>query len=425
MNLYNIKDNSEQVNFQQAVKQGLGRGQGLFFPATITPLENIDTLLKMNLVDRSTEILAHLIGDELSKETVHSIVSKAFTFDAPVKKVTDNINALELFHGPTLAFKDFGGRFMAQCLAQFNSADKITILTATSGDTGAAVAHAFFNMENIDVVILYPKGKISPLQEKLFCTLGGNITTVAIDGSFDDCQTMVKQAFDDQELKQAIGLNSANSINISRLLAQICYYFEAFAQLSVEQRNNLVVSVPSGNFGDLTAGLLAKSLGLPIKRFIAATNENDTVPRFLRDGSWDPKATIATLSNAMDVSQPNNWPRIEELFKVQGWSLSELGYGKLTDAQTRETLLELDNLGYLCEPHGAIAYSELKKQLKEGETGLFLCTAHPAKFKESVEQILGREIFIPEELASRANLALLSKELPADFAQVRSLLMSL
>jgi len=425
MNLYNIIDHSEKVSFQQAVKQGLGRGQGLFFPETLTPLANIDALLEMNLVDRSAEILAHLIGDELSKEVLHSIVAKAFTFAAPVKKVTDKISALELFHGPTLAFKDFGGRFMAQCLAQFKDDGKITILTATSGDTGAAVAHAFYGMENINVVILYPKGKISPLQEKLFCTLGGNITTVAIEGTFDDCQAMVKQAFDDQELKQAIGLNSANSINISRLLAQICYYFEAFAQLSVEQRSNLVVSVPSGNFGDLTAGLLAKSLGLPIKRFIAATNENDTVPRYLREGSWAPKTTIATLSNAMDVSQPNNWPRIEELFKVQGWSLSELGYGKLSDAETKVTLVELDKLGYLCEPHGAIAYSELKKQLKEDETGLFLCTAHPAKFKESVEDILGRKIFIPEELACRADLALLSKEFPADFTKVRELLMSL
>jgi len=425
MNLYNIIDHSEKVSFQQAVKQGLGRGQGLFFPETIVPLENIDALLEMNLVDRSAEILAHLIGDELSKEVVHSIVANAFTFAAPVKKVTDKISALELFHGPTLAFKDFGGRFMAQCLAQFKDDGKITILTATSGDTGAAVAHAFYNMENINVVVLYPKGKISPLQEKLFCTLGGNITTVAIEGTFDDCQAMVKQAFDDQELKQAVGLNSANSINISRLLAQICYYFEAVAQLSVEQRSNLVVSVPSGNFGDLTAGLLAKSLGLPIKRFIAATNDNDTVPRYLRDGSWEPKATIATLANAMDVSQPNNWPRIEELFKVKGWSLSDLGYGKLSDAETKVALVELDNLGYLCEPHGAIAYSELKKQLKEDETGLFLCTAHPAKFKESVEDILGRKIFIPQALASRADLALLSKEFPADFAKVRELLMSL
>ncbi len=425
MNLYNITDNSEQVNFQQAVKQGLGRKQGLFFPDSITPLTNIDALLKMNLVDRSTEILSHLIGDELSKETINSIVANAFTFEAPVKKVTDNINALELFHGPTLAFKDFGGRFMAQCLASFKDNGKITILTATSGDTGAAVAHAFFEMENIDVVILYPKGKISPLQEKLFCTLGKNITTIAIEGTFDDCQTMVKQAFDDVELKQAIGLNSANSINISRLVAQICYYFEAFAQLDEAQRKELVVSVPSGNFGDLTAGLLAKALGLPIKRFIAATNENDTVPRYLAGEAWTPKTTIPTLSNAMDVSAPNNWPRIEELFKVKGWSLSELGYGKLTDAQTKDALLEMDKLGYLCEPHGAIAYSELTKQLNTGETGLFLCTAHPAKFKESVEEILGREIFIPEELASRADLALLSKEMPVDFAQVRKLLMSL
>ncbi|WP_369434235.1 threonine synthase [Psychromonas sp. MME1] len=425
MNLYNIKDNSEQVDFQQAVKQGLGRGQGLFFPEKIIPLDNIDALLEMNLVDRSSAILSHLIGDELSADVVHSIVEKAFTFPAPVKSVTENINALELFHGPTLAFKDFGGRFMAQCLGQFKGDNKITILTATSGDTGAAVAHAFYGMENINVVILYPKGKISPLQEKLFCTLGGNITTVAIEGDFDDCQAMVKQAFDDQELKEAIGLNSANSINISRLVAQICYYFEAFAQLSVEQRKELVVSVPSGNFGDLTAGLLAKALGLPIKRFIAATNENDTVPRYLAQGNWEPKKTVVTLSNAMDVSAPNNWPRIEELFKVKNWSLAELGYGKVSDAQTKTTLLELDQLGYLCEPHGAIAYHELSKQLNDGETGLFLCTAHPAKFKESVEDILGHEIFIPEELASRADLALLSKEFNADFAKVRALLMAL
>lgn len=425
MNLYNISDNTEQVNFQQAVKQGLGRKQGLFFPKTITPLSNLDALLKMNLVDRSTEILSHLIGDELPKETIHSIVSNAFTFEAPVKKVTDNINALELFHGPTLAFKDFGGRFMAQCLASFKDDGKITILTATSGDTGAAVAHAFFEMENIDVVILYPKGKISPLQEKLFCTLGSNITTIAIEGTFDDCQAMVKQAFDDVELKKAIGLNSANSINISRLLAQICYYFEAFSQLDETQRKELVVSVPSGNFGDLTAGLLAKALGLPIKRFIAATNENDTVPRYLAGEAWAPKATIATLSNSMDVSAPNNWPRIEELFKVKGWSLSDLGYGKLSDAQTKDAVFEIDKLGYLCEPHGAVAYSVLTKQLKKGETGLFLCTAHPAKFKESVEAILGRDIFIPQALASRADLALLSKEMPVDFAQVRALLMAL
>ena len=313
---------------------------------------------------------------------------------------------------------------MAQCLAQFKDDKKITILTATSGDTGAAVAHAFYKMENIDVVVLYPKGKISPLQEKLFCTLGENITTLAIEGDFDDCQAIVKQAFDDKELKETIGLNSANSINISRLFAQICYYFEAFAQLDDTARKNLVVSVPSGNFGDLTAGLIAKALGLPVKRFIAATNENDTVPRYLAGEAWTPKKTVVTLSNAMDVSAPNNWPRIEALFKIKGWDLAELGYGKVSDATTKSSLLELDALGYLCEPHGAIAYHELTNQLKADETGLFLCTAHPAKFKESVEEILGRDIFIPEALASRADLSLLSKTLPADFAKVRSLLMA-
>ncbi|RJG51338.1 threonine synthase [Motilimonas pumila] len=424
MNLYNIKENDEQVSFQQAVKQGLGRNQGLFFPDTITPLANVDELLNQDLVTRSAAILHHLIGDELSAADVKDMVSKAFNFTAPIKAVQDDIYALELFHGPTLAFKDFGGRFMAQCLAKFGGDQPITILTATSGDTGAAVAHAFYGLENIKVVILYPKGKISPLQEKLFCTLGGNITTVSIEDDFDACQALVKASFDDEELKQAIGLNSANSINISRLLAQICYYFEAFSQLPADKRNDVVVSVPSGNFGNLTAGLLAQALGLPIKRFIAATNENDTVPRYLADGSWAPKKTVATLSNAMDVSQPNNWPRIEELFKVKGKSLSELGSGMLTDAETEVALKQLDDKGYLCEPHGAIAFDQLEKQLQPGETGLFLCTAHPAKFKESVEEILGKDIGLPKELADRADLDLLSKELPADFAQLRELLLN-
>ena len=423
MNLYNIKLNSEQVSFQQAVKQGLGQNQGLFFPDTITPLTDVDALLKQDLVTRSSAILHHLIGDELSAEDVTDMVKKAFQFGAPIKQVSEDIYALELFHGPTLAFKDFGGRFMAQCLAKFGGDQPITILTATSGDTGAAVAHAFYGLPNIKVVILYPKGKISPLQEKLFCTLGGNITTVAIEDDFDACQAMVKDAFDDQELKEAIGLNSANSINISRLLAQICYYFEAFSQLPDNKRDNVVVSVPSGNFGNLTAGLLAQALGLPIKRFIAATNENDTVPRYLQDGQWTPKKTVATLSNAMDVSQPNNWPRIEELFKVKGKSLSELGKGMLTDAETEVALKALDAAGYLCEPHGAIAYDQLTKQLQAGETGIFLCTAHPAKFKESVESILGKDIGLPKELADRADLDLLSKELPADFALLRELLL--
>ena len=423
MNLYNIKHPEEQVNFAQAVRQGLGKDQGLFFPENIPHLSNIDELLALPLVERSQKILGALIGDEIPQAQLEQMVRNAFTFPAPVAKVEDNIYALELFHGPTLAFKDFGGRFMAQALATVRGDGKITILTATSGDTGAAVAHAFYGLENIDVVILYPKGKISPLQEKLFCTLGGNIRTIAINADFDACQALVKQAFDDAELRQAIGLNSANSINISRLLAQVCYYFEAAAQLPKEQRENLVVSVPSGNFGNLTAGLIAKTLGLPIKRFIAATNANDTVPRYLHSGNWSPNATVATLSNAMDVSRPNNWPRVEELFKRNGWALNELHSAAISDAQTEDTLRAMHQLGYLCEPHGAVAYEVLKQDLQPGETGLFLCTAHPAKFKESVERILDLTLPLPEALDKHNKLPLLSDEMENDFAQLRAYLL--
>ncbi|MEW6484125.1 MAG: threonine synthase [Pseudomonadota bacterium] len=425
MKLYNLKDHNEQVSFTQAVKQGLGSQQGLFFPNELPEFEltEIDQLLEMDFVSRSSKILSAFIGDEIPEQELASRIKAAFTFPAPVQTVSDDVACLELFHGPTLAFKDFGGRFMAQMLALSKSSDeKITILTATSGDTGAAVAHAFYGMENINVVILYPQGKISPLQEKLFCTLGGNIRTIAIEGDFDDCQALVKQAFDDQELKQAIGLNSANSINISRLLAQICYYFEAVAQLPQEKRNQLVISVPSGNFGDLTAGLLAKSLGLPVKRFIAATNANDTVPRFLSSGDWTPHKTVATLSNAMDVSQPNNWPRVEELFRRKSWQLNALGYGALSDEQTRAAVRELAAEGYISEPHAVIAWRVLRDQLQDGEYGLFLGTAHPAKFKESVEDILQQTLPLPAELAERADLPLLSDTLPAEFAALRTYL---
>ncbi|MGO2474458.1 MAG: threonine synthase [Vibrio litoralis] len=424
MKLYNIKENDEQVSFGQAVRQGLGRNQGLFFPSELPKFDDIESLLAEDFISRSSKILSALIGDELTDEQVNQLVSAAFQFPAPIKSVKDGVYALELFHGPTLAFKDFGGRFMAQSLAAVTAdkGQKITILTATSGDTGAAVAHAFYGMENINVVILYPKGKISPLQEKLFCTLGGNIHTVAIDGDFDACQSLVKQAFDDQALREEIGLNSANSINISRLMAQICYYFEAAAQMTKSERDNLVISVPSGNFGNLTAGLLAKALGLPIKRFIAATNANDTVPRYLETGKWEPKPTVATTSNAMDVSQPNNWPRIEELCRIKGWGLDTLGKGMVTDTQSAESVVELNSLGYLCEPHGAIAYRVLTQQLQEGETGLFLCTAHPAKFKEVVDEILDTNIDVPGPLAKHGAMELLSEDLAADFDLLKEVL---
>ena len=422
MKLYNIKENDEQVSFGQAVRQGLGRNQGLFFPSELPKFDDVDALLAEDFVSRSTKILSALIGDELAQEQVNNMVDAAFQFSAPINQVKDGVYALELFHGPTLAFKDFGGRFMEQSLAAVSDGGKITILTATSGDTGAAVAHAFYGMEDINVVILYPKGKISPLQEKLFCTLGKNIHTVAIDGDFDACQALVKQAFDDAALREEIGLNSANSINISRLMAQICYYFEAAAQMSKQERENLVVSVPSGNFGNLTAGLLAKALGLPIKRFIAATNANDTVPRYLETGKWEPKPTVATTSNAMDVSQPNNWPRIEELCRVKEWGLETLGKGAVSDEQSAQSVKDLYALGYLCEPHGAIAYRVREEQLQEGETGLFLCTAHPAKFKEVVDDILGSDIELPGPLAKHAVMELLSEDLANDFELLKGVL---
>lgn len=426
MKLYNLKDHNEQVSFAQAVTQGLGKNQGLFFPHDLPEfsLTDIDAMLELDFVERSGKILNAFIGDEIPQEILEERVRKAFTFPAPVTQVEEDIGCLELFHGPTLAFKDFGGRFMAQMLAHISGDKPVTILTATSGDTGAAVAHAFYGLKNVRVVILYPRGKISPLQEKLFCTLGGNIETVAIDGDFDACQALVKQAFDDEELKQTLGLNSANSINISRLLAQICYYFEAVAQLPQEARNQLVVSVPSGNFGDLTAGLLAKALGLPVKRFIAATNANDTVPRFLQNGEWSPNLTVATLSNAMDVSQPNNWPRVEELFRRKNWRLKDLGVAAIDDETTKETMRELKAKGYVSEPHAAVAYRALRDQLHPGEYGLFLGTAHPAKFRESVEEVLGESLTLPQALAERADLELLSHSLPADFAALRELMMS-
>lgn len=420
MELFNLKEQDERVNFAQAVKQGLGKNQGLFFPAKIEPLDDINGLLEKPLVERSIAVLKHLIGEELPEQMLTEIVTNAFTFEAPLAKVSDNLYCLELFHGPTLAFKDFGGRFMAQCLVNLAEGAPITILTATSGDTGAAVAHAFHGLDNINVVILFPKGKISPLQEKLFTTLGDNIHTVAIEDDFDACQQLVKTAFDDPDVREGLHLNSANSINISRLLAQVCYYFEAMAQVPAEQRDKVVVSVPSGNFGNLTAGMIAKALGLPIKRFVAATNLNDTVPRYLKTGEWAPNPTVATLSNAMDVSQPNNWPRIEALVE-QGYVSKDILTGDAVDEEyTQVGMRQLAQQGYVSEPHAAVAYRSLSRDLKEDEVGLFLGTAHPAKFRESVENVLGQPISLPPALADVATKTGLSEDLPNDYAQLKA-----
>ena len=426
------RDANNTVTASQAILQGLATDGGLFTPLTYPKVDLDFEKLKDASYQEVAKLVLSAFLDDFTAEELDYCINNAYDskFDtpaiAPLVKLDGQYN-LELFHGSTIAFKDMAlsilPYFMTTAAKKHGLENKIVILTATSGDTGAAVAHAFYGLENINVVILYPKGKISPLQEKLFCTLGGNIRTVAINGDFDACQALVKQAFDDAELRQAIGLNSANSINISRLLAQVCYYFEAVAQLPKEKRDNVVVSVPSGNFGNLTAGLIAKTLGLPIKRFIASTNANDTVPRYLESGNWAPKATVATLSNAMDVSRPNNWPRVEELFKRNGWNLSDLGSGMLSDGETEETLKAMYAKGYLCEPHGAIAYQVLKDQLKADETGIFLCTAHPAKFKESVERILSLDLPLPEALDKHNKLPLLSDEMDDDFAQLRAYLL--
>ncbi|MET1255060.1 threonine synthase [Aliikangiella maris] len=425
MKFYNLKDESQVVSFETAVKTGLGRNQGLFFPKKIEALNNITQLLDAPVHERNFAILKPFVKESINDQDLAEIIRTTFSFPAKLQAVNDKEYCLELFHGPTLAFKDFGANFMANCLQNFADDKPITILTATSGDTGAAVAHAFHGLTNIQVVILFPKGKISELQQKMFTTLGDNIHTIAIDGSFDDCQQLVKQSFDHQELVQQVGLNSANSINISRLLAQVCYYFDAVAQLPKAQRNELVVAVPSGNFGNLCAGIIAKLLGLPIKRFIASTNLNDTVPRYLQTGDWLPKATIATMSNAMDVSKPNNWPRIEYLMDTEQFARDALTGGAIDEAQTAETVKQLYAQGYLSEPHAAIAYEGLHQSLQPEETGIFLGTAHPAKFKSTVEEILNIELPLPPELASCAEKTDLAHSMAANFDALKTFLVNL
>ncbi|URJ30664.1 threonine synthase [Candidatus Blochmannia vicinus (nom. nud.)] len=431
MKLYNIKQHDEQVTFYQALIQGLGKDQGLFFPVDLPKFSalEINSMLEMNFIERSVHILSTYIGSELSKNSILSCVQNAFNFPVPLVFIKNNIAILELFHGPTLAFKDFGSRLMAQMLNKVNHQfDKpMVILTATSGDTGAAVAHAFVDLSNIHVIILYPKGKISVLQERLFCTLGGNISTISVDGDFDSCQFLVKKAFEDNILRQILDLNSANSINISRLLAQVCYYFEGISQLPHQMHNKLVIAVPSGNFGNLTAGLLAQSCGLPVKKFIVATNVNDTVPRFLKNGYWEPHPTVSTFSNAMDVSCPNNWPRIEELFRRENRSIKELKYGCVNDMLTEKTVQEISDLGYLSEPHTAVAYRLLSDQLDSDEFGICLGTAHPVKFKELVECFLKKKIqvVLPVSLKERMRLPILSYETSKCFSSLRNLILKI
>jgi threonine synthase len=420
--MYNIKAGAQRVGFPEAVRLGIGRDQGLFMPEHIRPLADLPKLLEMDFVERSARILSQLVGKDVAESDMRQMVETAFDFPLLLEQIDESVYALELFHGSSLAFKDFGARFMAQCLGRFHQGGPMTILTATSGDTGAAVAQAFYDQPGIDVVVLYPKGRVTPLQEKLFCTLGGNVRTYAVEDDFDACQAMVKEAFLDPGLVQTLGLNSANSINIARLLAQVCYYFEAAAQLPEGTR--AVYSVPSGNFGNITAGLIACALGLPARRVIAATNANDTVPRFLETGFWQPYPTVATMTNAMDISQPNNFPRVQALGQRHGLNLEQLLRSvSLDDDDTRQAMLDLYGLDYVADPHSALAWKALNDDLAKGETGVFLCTAHPAKFREDVEDVLDIELELPDELAEVAECEVLSETISSDFEEFRPLLL--
>lgn len=428
MELFNLKHPSQKVSFSQAVQLGLGKERGLFFPSKIPKLDNIADLLAMPFVDRSQAIIHAWLKDEIDKSISDKWVKAAFNFPLPLIKIDEKRFSLELFHGATLAFKDFGARFMAQCIHYLvkDNCVPLTILTATSGDTGAAVADAFFGLDKVRVVVLYPDGKISPLQEKMFTTLGKNISTIAIDADFDTCQDLVKQAFDDDTIRNNLQLNSANSINISRLLAQVCYYFEAVSQFKKQNTDiDPVIAIPSGNFGNLTAGLLAHAMGLPIKRFIASTNSNDTVPRFLHSGQWRVKPTVATMSNAMDVSDPSNWPRVDAIKQRQEWEKDFLLGRSLSEKETTNAMLQLQNIHYQSEPHGAIAAQALFDNLAENEKGIFLATAHPAKFKDIVDRELHVELPLPDALEKVKAKPILSVKMAANFSQLKQYLLNL
>ncbi|CAL2102080.1 threonine synthase [Tenacibaculum sp. 190130A14a] len=402
MKYYSLHHQSPKVSFEEAVVNGLAPDKGLYFPEDIKPLpkefiENIDTYSNEEIAYKAIE---QFVGDEIPKEVLEGIIKETINFDFPVVSVKENIGSLELFHGPTMAFKDVGARFMARCLGYFNrnTEKEVTVLVATSGDTGGAVAHGFLGVKGVEVVILYPSGKVSDIQEKQLTTLGRNITALEVDGVFDDCQDMVKTAFLDGDIQRT--LTSANSINVARWLPQMFYFFFAYKQV-YKQHKEVVFSVPSGNFGNICAGIMAQKLGLPIKHFVAATNVNDTVPNYLESGKYEPKPSKATISNAMDVGNPSNFIRIQELF---GKDIEELKKAfssySFSDELTKETMKFIyKESGYIADPHGAVGYLGLEKYgLKDNAIGIFLETAHPVKFLDVVESTLAIEVAIPEQI---------------------------
>jgi threonine synthase len=407
MNYYSLHHKSPNTTFKNAVVQGLAKDRGIYFPENITPLSKdfIENISDYTNHEIAYEVIKQFVGDEIPTAKLKEIIEKTVSFDFPLVKVDDNIASLELFHGPTMAFKDVGAKFMAQCLEYFNrdNDDEVTVLVATSGDTGGAVANGFLGAKGVNVVILYPSGKVSDIQEKQLTTLGQNITALEVDGVFDDCQEMVKTAFLDEEISKT--LTSANSINVARWLPQMFYFFFAYKELH-KQHKDIIFSVPSGNFGNICAGIMAQKLGLPIKHFVASTNVNDTVPNYLVDGVYKPKPSKATISNAMDVGNPSNFIRIQELFNNDLEALkSAFSSYSFSDDETRATMKEIySNSGYVADPHGAVGYLGLKKHgLKENEFGVFLETAHPVKFLDVVEETLPVKVEIPAQIKKVIN----------------------
>ena len=410
MKYYSLNHNAPKISFQEAVIQGLAPDKGLYFPERLTP---IPTAFFQNIENYSNEeiafqVIQQFVGDEIEQTALKQIISETLCFDFPTVKVEEHIYALELYHGPTMAFKDVGARFMSRCLAYFNKENKDstnTVLVATSGDTGGAVASGFLGVIGVDVVILYPSGKVSDIQERQLTTLGQNITALEVNGVFDDCQDMVKKAFLDEELTHK-NLTSANSINIARWLPQMFYFFFAYKQLKSANKP-LLFSCPSGNFGNICAGILAKKLGLPIQHFVAATNLNDTVPQFLVAGNYNPKPSVATISNAMDVGNPSNFIRIQEMYNNDLVEFKkDFSSYSFTDAETYATIKSIfETTNYIAEPHGAVGYLGLKKEMKNHENciGVFLETAHPIKFLDTVEPTLNIQLPIPSQIDSVLN----------------------
>ena len=436
MKYYSTNKQAPIANLSKAVVKGLAEDRGLYMPERINklPKEFFDNIEKLSFQEIAYRVADAFFGEDVEAEALKKIVYDTLAFDCPVVKVSGNIYSLELFHGPTLAFKDVGARFMArmlQYIASRETADNsktVNVLVATSGDTGSAVANGFLGVEGIHVYVLYPKGKVSKIQESQFTTLGKNITAIEIDGVFDDCQALVKNAFMDEELNKHMKLTSANSINVARFLPQAFYYFNAYARMKEQGlADNLVVCVPSGNFGNITAALFGHAMGLPIKRFIAANNANDIFYKYLKSGKYEPKPSIQTIANAMDVGDPSNFARILDLYGNSHERITSLINGATySDERISETMQECyKSSGYILDPHGACGYQALKELLKPGETGVFCETAHPAKFKEKVDEILNTNIEIPERLAAFMRGTKLSIPMSKDFETFKKFLMKL